>query len=132
MPSRFRQWDALVRGAIIWAGQPDPYLTAVDIDAADPERADIAALLDAFVTCFGTRQVTSKVITAKITENNNADADGLRNALVGRGVGNVGTRTITAVLKSHEGTIVNSRRIRRRVDSDGATHFWVERVGGLV
>jgi len=42
-PSRFRQWDSLVRGAIIWAGQPDPYLTADAIDVADPERAGLAA-----------------------------------------------------------------------------------------
>jgi hypothetical protein len=42
----FTAWSALVRGALVWAGQPDPGLARWSrAEAADPEEGNVAALM---------------------------------------------------------------------------------------
>jgi putative DNA primase/helicase len=43
----FEAWDAIVRGAVIWAGLPDPVATQAEARAADDETAAAPALLAA-------------------------------------------------------------------------------------
>jgi hypothetical protein len=125
-PSRFHQWDDLVRGAVIWCGEPDPRKTAADIDAVDPERSDLASLHDAFAQCFGEQQVTSKDIVDRLAKRD-APAMALEAAL-SRGDGQLSQRSITPALRSHIDTIVNGRRLRRTTDTSEVAHFRLEKL----
>lgn len=58
-PSRFHQWDRLVRCPLIWLGCADPMDTQRPLRAHDPEREALAALLAALVEKFGEKQFTA-------------------------------------------------------------------------
>ena len=63
---RFEDWSNLVRGALIWLGEPDPCVTRRDIDAHDPEREALSALLRAWREIFGVgKSVTAKMLIEK-------------------------------------------------------------------
>ena len=44
---RFEAWSNLIRGSLVWAGEPDPCLTRSFIASADPERDTLIKLLGA-------------------------------------------------------------------------------------
>jgi hypothetical protein len=44
---RFEEWSNLVRGALVWLGEPDPCRTRAFIAVDDPERTDLETLLRA-------------------------------------------------------------------------------------
>jgi hypothetical protein len=44
----FRQWSAIVRGALIWAGLPDPGETQAELSEADSDRVGLALFLEAY------------------------------------------------------------------------------------
>lgn len=45
---RFEDWSDLVRSALVWAGMPDPVLTRSEVQAADPIKAALGALLSSW------------------------------------------------------------------------------------
>lgn len=51
--TRFPQWDALVRRAIIWGGLPDPLLALRANEKADPRRAELEAVVHFWHAEFG-------------------------------------------------------------------------------
>ena len=51
-PSRFKAFDALVRGCLVWSGEPDPMESQAGIEESDPGRSDLAAIIDALRKCF--------------------------------------------------------------------------------
>ena len=58
---RFEDWSNLVRGALVWLGEPDPAKTwfiAVD----DPERGDLALLMQAIVDNVGDDPFTAATL----------------------------------------------------------------------
>ena len=125
-PSRFHEWDRLIRGAIIWCGEPDPWQTARLIDAADPAKADLAVLIDAFEKCFKNCAVTSKEIAMRIGGQPDDDGIALRDALSTVTDGRLGQRSITAAIRARADQIVSGRRFRCRTDSSQVVHFKVE------
>ena len=46
-PSRFSDWDRLVRGALLWLGETDPIWTQESVAAADSVRGDLGAVIEA-------------------------------------------------------------------------------------
>lgn len=63
---RFEDWSDLVRGALIWLGEPDPCATREAIDAIDPERDKLSALLRAWEAAIGPEKwlTASEIIAA--------------------------------------------------------------------
>ena len=57
-PSRFHEWDHLVRYPLIWLGCADPIETQRALEEADSERQALRVLLAAWVGVFGERAVT--------------------------------------------------------------------------
>jgi hypothetical protein len=49
----FEDWDDLVRGALLWLGQPDPLASQDDLQQEDEERENLDALLMALGRGFG-------------------------------------------------------------------------------
>lgn len=59
---RFEAWSDLVRGAVVWIGLPDPLDTRKEIDANDPVRESLKAVLAAWYEAFGEKPVIVKEI----------------------------------------------------------------------
>jgi hypothetical protein len=54
---RFEEWSALVRGALIWLGLSDPLDSRLEIEDADPVRARLGRLLNAWHEVIGPAEV---------------------------------------------------------------------------
>jgi hypothetical protein len=71
-PSRFHEWDHLVRYPLLWLGCADPIETQCALEKADTERQALRALLAAWVAVFGDRAVTvadlRRAVAAKTSE----------------------------------------------------------------
>jgi putative DNA primase/helicase len=44
----FEEWSDVIRGALIWYGEPDPWESAKAIKAADPQRSRLRAVIEAW------------------------------------------------------------------------------------
>ena len=51
--SRFTEWDALVRNPLLWLGAADPLATQAELQASDPVREALTAMLTAWRDTFG-------------------------------------------------------------------------------
>jgi hypothetical protein len=62
---RFDHWSNMVRAPLVWLSERDPYLSAASLDADDPFRLELLALLRAWFARFEQLDVTvSDVMTA--------------------------------------------------------------------
>ena len=57
-PSRFHEWDHLVRYPLVWLGCADPIETQIALEEADTERQGLRVLLAAWVAICGEHPVT--------------------------------------------------------------------------
>lgn len=57
---RFEDWSAQVRDPLVWLDMPDPLGTRAEIEAHDPVRDQLEALLDAWAKYFGAHGSTVK------------------------------------------------------------------------
>ena len=118
---RFEDWSNLVRGALVWLGEPDPCITRKDIDAHDPEREALGALLRAWRVIFGVGQsVTAKMLVEKadVAFQTEIGGDGatakeqLGEALEGLTSQWHSPKSLGRVLSKFAGRIVDGARIR--------------------
>lgn len=56
----FGEWSALVRSTIVWCSEPDPCESKSRIEADDPEREGLLAVLNAWRDAFGDKPATIK------------------------------------------------------------------------
>lgn len=56
----FERWNKWIRGALIWLGAMDPLESQKEIEAYDPERESLRAVLYAWHEHFGSGAVTAK------------------------------------------------------------------------
>lgn len=81
---RFEAWSDLVRGAVVWIGLPDPLDTRKEIDANDPVRESLKAVLTAWHEAFGEKPVLMKEVIS--ADTGSADlVDALEGAVFCRG-----------------------------------------------
>lgn len=119
---RFDQWSDEIRGAIVWAGLPDPCATRDAIEASDPERESKLALFTAWSAAFGENQVTlSRLIAAAVGDA--ADAD-LRAALLNVAADwehpdQISAYRLAAWVRARKGQVVDRLTLK---DGDTATH----------
>lgn len=66
----FEEWDALIRGALLWLDQPDPLESRERIVSHDPTATGLRALLETWFEVFSTRAVTVHEVVAEATSSN--------------------------------------------------------------
>jgi hypothetical protein len=145
-PSRFPDWDRMVRGALVWIGEPDPQSTRARVAIADPEREAIAAIMNGWADTVGLDvPVTAKALIDQSCVREEEDVTNFRWA----GFGEIWPLEEAAVL--HEalcaatnspwptaksvgkrlaklvGRVHNGHVIRSRPDAKAATTFWLTR-----
>jgi hypothetical protein len=125
----FEAWDALVRGAIIWADGADPLGGVQRIrDRADDDLDRLRALLGAWVATF---EFTAVTIAGAIGKA--GDSGDLHDALAAycsRTGGRLDARAIGAALRKVQGRPVDGRRFKNTGQSHSKVALWaVERSG---
>jgi hypothetical protein len=55
----FEEWSNLVRGAVVWLGEPDPCITRKFIAADDPVKAELSEFFKAVYDTIGTTEFTA-------------------------------------------------------------------------
>jgi hypothetical protein len=111
---RFEDWSNLVRGALIWLGEPDPCGTRSFIVERDPVRNELGALVAAWLSSIGEgRLVTSNEVILKSNDRQN---EALRHALAAILPKDVSAKGLTGYLSDYDGRIVDGRCIRKFYD----------------
>jgi hypothetical protein len=64
----FEAWDALVRDALLWLGEPDPVDSMENVRKSDPHHSDLKALLTAWYAAFGDKEVLAREVIATATD----------------------------------------------------------------
>jgi len=120
----FERWDHLVRGALLWLGEPDPVATREELRENDPVRERRANLLAAWHEHFGSRQVTaSDVVFAA-----NSGAARLQNALVpfAEERGELSTKRLGYSLRGLLGVVTDGLRLSRASRTTEGQAFSIE------
>jgi putative DNA primase/helicase len=73
----FESWSNLVRGALVWCGEPDPKATTEAIRAEDSETNKLRALIDAWRDVVGDRAVTARELISSEAEPEGSLSDPL-------------------------------------------------------
>jgi hypothetical protein len=120
---RFEDWSNLVRGALVWLGEPDPCGTRSFIAERDPVRADLVTLVAAIESSVGPRKAFVSADLVKLSQ----EKPGLRNALEAIMPRGPSAKGLTSYLSGFDGRIVDGRCIRMSYDKhDKITWFRLE------
>ena len=115
---RFEAWSDLIRGAVVWLGLPDPLDTRKEIDANDPVRESLKAVLIAWFETFGERPVVVKDI---ISPENGSTVliEALESAVFCRG--SLNAKAVGRWLAKHkERRISGFRIVQMKADAKGS------------
>jgi hypothetical protein len=122
-PSRFHDWDRMIREPLLWLGVADPFDTAADVFTDDPGKMDLAALIDGLISVGtgndqdGKRMTAGELAAAAASQSGEA----LRIAL-GDHHGSV---SIAKYLRRYIDTPCNGWMIKRE-EVDHQQRYWVE------
>jgi hypothetical protein len=133
--ARFEDWSNLVRGALIWLGEPDPLATRDALVAVDPERENLVALHRAWESVIGLKKwVTAKQIieaAQKPTDHNLGieGGDELDDALHTLfGPHDIAVNMLGKYLVQFDGRIIDGVAIRKHAVNGKSTRFCLEPV----
>lgn len=129
--ARFEDWSNLVRGALVWLGEPDPLSTRDAVVSIDPARESLAALLVAWDNAIGRdKHVTAKEIleARKPADNDWEDyAASLAEAIDGIFPRyQPTTMALGKYLVQYDGRIIDGMCIRKHSVNGKSTKFWLE------
>ena len=131
----FEAWSDLIRAALVWAGQPDPCLGRVGLEASSDEAYDsLAALLEAWHACYGDKPQTLKTVFRHLTMYaEESDYQRLQEALDGFGDNGthekkVSLRHVGHALKKVEKRIINHTRFENQGDSGRDGRKWAVKI----
>ena len=126
----FEAWDALVRGALIWAGAPDPVKTCERVrQEADLELDALREAVESWETAFGRQAATSAEATQRAKDDNELAA--ALAALAGCPIGKLDARRLGYGLRRFAGRIVGGRRFEREVGRTHGAARWLVRKDSL-
>lgn len=127
--SRFAEWSGLIRGALVWLGEPDPLDTQERVTAGDSARADLVALMVAMRDEFGPGVFTScgEIIARAGTDDRTGNPPGplalaLGAACPGRGAN---SRALGKYLKSKVGRRHEGMYIKAHEDNKNGNRYAV-------
>jgi len=124
----FGHWSSLVRGALVWLGMPDPLDSADQLQADDPERELLGALLKEWHNQYGNREVTVREV---ISETGRSDMDreelsDLLKEIAGAGMTlGINARSLGRWLTSKNGKIVDGRYLKKAGSTGGSVRWQV-------
>lgn len=104
---RFEAWSDLVRSAVVWIGLPDPLDTRKEIDANDPVRESLKAVLTAWHEALGNKKVLVKEVMDPSFGSPEL-VDALEGAVFSRG--GLNARAIGRWLSKHKERRINGLR----------------------
>jgi hypothetical protein len=116
---RFEEWSNLVRGALVWLGEPDPCLTRAFIDRGDPERAILLSLMRAMHAKLDEWLTARDVIKRAPIEGDLFDA-------IEEAAPRCDARSLGHYLRAKEGKVLEGLVLRGRYDKHQKT--WTYRV----
>jgi hypothetical protein len=118
--SRFEQWQQLCRFPLVWLGCADPCASRRRIEASDPVREGLRALLAAWHPQFGERRATIKAAIDAAAKA--GDLQTAMEAVAGE-KGGINARRLGRFIAKHEGRIEGGLRFVRD-GSDARALFW--------
>jgi putative DNA primase/helicase len=111
-PSRFHEWDHLVRHPLLWLGCADPIETQRALEEADTERQALRVLLAAWVAVLGDRAVTvADLRRAALAKASEALMDALPEVALVR-PGQINARRLGNYLVERVGQAVDGMQIK--------------------
>lgn len=131
---RFEDWSALVRGALVWAGEADPCATRANVAVGDSAREELAVLIEAWETAFGLGCYVRARDLVRRADAFQGDmgpgAEDIAEALRAACPRGVNPHSVGIYLSRRVDRIVRGRRIVRRADDKKASTFCLEAVPG--
>jgi hypothetical protein len=115
----FEDWD-LVRGALVWLGEADPFETVKALKSNDPKREQTAELFIALLKVFGMNQ---EFRSAEVDENK-AELHRIVKGLIGRSEFN--TQAVGQLLKRNSGKPLMGVTLRSRKNSTEQTLWYFD------
>ena len=109
---RFEDWSNLVRGALVWLGEPDPVKTRSFIAVDDPERGDLALLMQAIVDNVGEDPFTA----ATLMKTGEECSDAVLTDAISNAVPRATAKTFGMYLHARNGKIVGDLRLVGKYD----------------
>ncbi len=120
----FEAWSALIRAALVWCGQPDPWRGRVGLEASSAAAYEgLAARLDAWHACYGDKPQTLKTVFRHLTMyTGESESERLQEAI--DGLCDTGSthekppslRSVGHALKKVEKRIINHKRFEKHGD----------------
>ena len=110
----FEDWSNLVRGALVWAGEPDPHETQADVAAVDSVREELSSLIEAWEQMIA---IGAVVTAGELVRRAGEEAaggpgrDGLMLALEAACPRGASPKAVAWYLKRVKGRIVRGRKI---------------------
>jgi len=107
----FSQWSALVRGALMWVGEPDPCASRDAIMDEDPELAQLRALLNLWRQSIGNKVIKIRQLIERAT--NGSELYEILTDISGeeKGPGGINARRLGHWLKRHKNRIVDGFKL---------------------
>ena len=127
---RFETWSNLVRGALVWLGEPDPCTTRGLIAERDPVRNELGTLIAAINGMDGKGLNTGKQFSPNDLLKLAQSDQGLRDALGALPAECTGYRGLGDYLDGFNGRIIDGYRIRAFVDGHSKRRRYVLQKGG--
>jgi len=112
-PSRFKEWDRLVRRPLLWLGCADPMATQAELRGNDPIRVALLAVIAAWHEAFGSEAVTVAEAIEKAAAPGQSGSPQLLEALAevaGERNGAINARRLGRWLTRYLGRIESGRR----------------------
>lgn len=116
----FEVWSNLVRGALVWAGMPDPVASMEEVRGSDPRRSELRSVMSQWDSTIGPRPVTSAEIIAAATAHLEFREALL--AVAGAG-GAINTARLGVWLRRIKGRIADGLRIEAATMSGGINRW---------
>jgi hypothetical protein len=132
----FTQWSAMVRGALVWLGEPDPCGTRESIAADDPVTSNLSQLLVAWGECAALETGRPYSPAQVLAIANNADAyasfhNAWKNCV--RSFNNqFPLDRLAMYLNKNSGRILAGRRIVRHIDKHTKVAMYALEVMGQI
>lgn len=132
--ARFEDWSNLVRGALVWLGEPDPLVTRDAVVSIDPARENLGALLRAWDNVIGrdTWVTAKQVLEARTPTGNDWEDHALA---LEEAIGGIFPRyepTAVALgkyLVQYDGRIIDGLCIRKHAINGKSTTFCLQADG---
>lgn len=108
----FEDWSNLVRGALVWLGEPDPCITRKHIAADDPVKAQLSAFFTAAHKVMGDRWFTAGDLMKESVE-----ADDDLGDIIYAAVPKANRISMGLFLKTNENKIIGGLTLRSQYDN---------------